>query len=131
MMNHQVLIAAFAVCFLIEFVAFGMQRATLLMSREADVPPRIGLLLLPSWFPAVWLVRICKWTVLVFIALNWYWVIAMGLLIVDVVLSSILPIPYSAYVPAFRKRAQQIKQLDFEAGTALEEMLNSSKIHGS
>jgi hypothetical protein len=55
-MSHQTLVVAFAVLFLVNFAAFGMQRATLLMSREAGVPSQISALLLPSWFPAVWLV---------------------------------------------------------------------------
>lgn len=130
-MSHQTLLITFAACFLLEFAAFGMQRATLLMSREADVPPQIGAMLLPSWFPTVWLVRICKWGVLIAVAFIWSWGVAIGLLVTDVVLSSILPIPYSAYTPFFRKRISQIKQLDIAAGTALEEMLNASKIHGS
>ena len=93
-MSHQTLLISFAVCFLLEFGAFGMQRATLLMSREADVPPQIGAMLLPSWFPAVWLVRICKWAVLLAIAFTWSWGAGIGLLVADVVLSSFLPIPY-------------------------------------
>ena len=130
-MSHQTLLISFAVCFLLEFGAFGMQRATLLMSREADVPPQIGAMLLPSWFPAVWLVRICKWGVLLAIAFTWSWGAGIGLLVADIVLSSLLPIPYRAYISSFRRRISQIKQLDTEAGTALEEMLNESKIHGS
>ncbi len=130
-MSHQTLLITFAVCFLLEFSAFGMQRATLTLSREADVSPQIGAMLLPSWFPTVWLVRICKWGVLIAVAFIWSLGVAIGLLVADVVLSSILPIPYSAYTPFFRKRISQIKQLDIVAGTALEEMLNASKIHSS
>ena len=127
-MSHETLIIIFVVCFLLELAAFGMQRATLLMSREADVPPQIGAMLLPSWFPIVWLVRICKWGALLAVAFIWSWGVAIGILVADVILSSILPIPYSTYIPFFRKRASQIKQIDTAAGTALEGMLNASKI---
>jgi hypothetical protein len=60
-MNQETLLIAFGVAYILEFGAFGMQRATLLMSREVGVTPQIGALLLPSWFPIVWLVRLVKW----------------------------------------------------------------------
>lgn len=130
-MNHETLLIAFVVAFILEFGAFGMQRATLLMSREAGVPPQIGALLLPSWFPIVWLVRLIKWAVLCYIAFTWSWVLAGGLLVADFIISAILPIPYSVYVPFFRSRINKIKASDIEAGDALEQMLSLSKIYGS
>jgi hypothetical protein len=130
-MVNELLIALFIAAFLLDFAAFGMQRATLLMSREAELPSRIGALLLPAWFPAVWLVRIAKWGALVAIAVSWSWVIAIGLLLADVVLSAVLPIPYRAYIPSFRSRIVEIKRVDLRVGNALESMLNASKIHGS
>jgi hypothetical protein len=128
-MSHQTLLIAFAVCFLLNFAAFGMQRATLIISREADVPARIGEALLPSWFPVIWLVFICKWGLLAAVAFTWSWGIAIGLGVLDLILSAILPIPYRAYIPFFRKRVLQIKQRDMAAGLALEDMLNASKIN--
>ncbi|MDA0738194.1 MAG: hypothetical protein O3A59_04485 [Nitrospirae bacterium] len=107
-----------------------MQRATLLMSREASIPYQAASLLLPTWFPAVWLARLAKWGTLILIALSWSWGVAAGLLVADFVLAAALPIPYHVYVPAFRKRIVQIKAQDAEVGTALETMLNDSKIHG-
>lgn len=130
-MNQETLLIAFGVAFILEFGAFGMQRATLLMSREVGVTPQIGALLLPSWFPIVWLVRLVKWALLGYIAFAWSWVVAGGLFVADLILSAILPIPYSVYVPVFRSRINKIKASDVEAGHALEQMLNSSKIHGS
>lgn len=128
-MSHQSLISIFVVCFILEFAALGMQRATLLISREAEMSPQIGKMLLPTWFPIVWVVRICKWSVLIAIALTWSWGIAIGLLVADVILSSILPIPYNIYTSAFRKRIDQIKQVDIDIGEALESILKTSKIH--
>lgn len=130
-MNHQILVAMFVGLFLAEFAAFGMQRATLLMSREASVPYQVAALILPTWFPAVWLVRIAKWGALLLIAFSWSWGIAAGLLVADFILSAVLPIPYHAYIPSFRKRIAQIKAQDAEAGAGLEAMLNASKIHGT
>jgi len=130
-MNHQLLIGVFGVVFVLEFAAFGMQRATLLISREAGVPYQITKWLLPVWFPAVWVLRITKWGTLLFIAFSWSWGFAAALLLADVVLSAVLPIPYSLYVPSFRKRIAQIKRYDEGAGENLERILNSSKIHGT
>jgi len=127
-MNYETLLIAFGAAFILEFLAFGMQRATLLMSREAGVAPQIGALLLPSWFPIVWLFRLVKWAILCYIAFAWSCVVAGGLLAADFVLSAILPIPYSAYLSAFRSRINGIKASDADAGHALEQMLNSSKI---
>ena len=130
-MNHETQLIVFGVAFILEFGAFGMQRATLLMSREAGVAPQIGALLLPSWFPIVWLVRLAKWAVLCYIAFAWSWGVAGGLLLANFILSAILPIPYSLYVPTFRSRVNEIKVNDVEAGQALEQMLNLSNIHSS
>lgn len=128
-MSHQNLLISFALCCLLEFVAFGMQRATLLMSREANVSPQISEMLLPTWFPVVWLVRLLKWIVLFAVAFTWSWGVAIGLLIANTILATFLPIPYSAYISTFRKRISQIKLLDIGTGTKLEEILNGSKIY--
>jgi len=130
-MNYKTLLIAFGAAFILEFLVFGMQRATLIMSREAGVAPQIGALVLPSWFPIVWLVRLVKWAILCYIAFTWSWAVAGGLLAADFVLSAILPIPYSVYVSAFRSRINEIKVSDAETGNALEQMLNASKIQGT
>lgn len=127
-MNHQILIVIFVAAFMLEFAAFGMQRATLLLSREAEIPYQVVAALLPYWFPAVWVLRITKWGVLIGIAFSWSWGVAIGLLIADSFLAAVLPIPYGMYVPSFRKRIEQIKQIDFESGEFLERVLNASKI---
>jgi len=91
----------------------------------------IGKLLLPAWFPAVWLLRIAKWGTVLFIGFSWSWVIAGVLIVADTILAAILPIPYSMYVPSFRKRIAQIKDADAKSGAVLEAILNASKIRGS
>src|SRR5436190_489643 len=107
-----------------------MQRTTLLISREAGLPSKIGALLLPGWFPVVWLPRITKWLALLYVALSWSWLLAIGLLVADTVLSAVLPIPYRAYVPSFRRRIAEIKHSSPETAAALEAMLNASTLHG-
>lgn len=128
---HKTLIITFAIIFIVEFVAYGMQRAILEMSREAGLPYQVAAIMLPSWYPAVWILRIAKWAVLIFIAFTWSWIVAGGLLFADFVTSSILPIPYQAYVSSYQKRIDQVKHIDHETGQLLESMLNGSKIYGS
>jgi hypothetical protein len=74
---------------------------------------------------------IAKWGTLLLIGLSWSWWVAVGLVVADFVLSAVLPIPYSVYVPSFRKRAAQHKSSNPEVGIALEAMLDASKIHGT
>lgn len=88
----------------------------------------IGKLLLPAWFPAVWFLRIAKWGTVLFIGFSWNWAVAGILIVADMVLAAILPIPYRVYVPSFRKRIAQIKDADAKSGEVLEAILNASKI---
>ena len=128
---HNLLIVTFVVVFIIEFVAYGMQRTVLLMSRESGLPYQIAETILPSWYPAVWLLRIAKWGILIFIVLSWSWIIAVGLLIADVIAPSVLPIPYFLYIPSFRRKLEGIKKIDYQSSQVLEAMLNEFNIHGS
>lgn len=131
-MSHQTLLTAYAILFLIVFAAFGMQRATLLISRESGLPPQqLGALLLPPWFPFVWLPRIAKWGVLVLIGVHWNWWVALGVLITDFLLSSVLPIPYKIYARSFRNRVAHMKRGDPNAAAALEKMLTGSRVYES
>ena len=68
------------------FAAFGMKRATLLLSREAEVSSQVTAMLLPAWYPAVWLPRVAKWALLLYVALSWSWWVAIVLAILDLVL---------------------------------------------
>lgn len=130
-MIHQLLLVVFGVAFSLEFIAFGMQRATLLIAREADVPYQFAKALLPTWFPAIWIIRITKWGGLLTITYTWSWGVACGLFVVDFILSAILPIPYSLYTPVFRKRVARIKEENSETGELLERILCASKRHGA
>lgn len=127
-MTYQFLVVAYGVLFVAVFAAFGMQRTTLLLSREANTDARTMALLLPAWFPAVWALRLCKWGLLIAIAASWSLGWAIGLFVLDIFLSSMLPIPYRVYVPAFRARIDQIKQANFELGNVLERTLNASSL---
>jgi hypothetical protein len=128
-MSHPSLLLAFSIIFVLEFTAFGMARAALLVSREAGVPYDLASPLLPPWFSACWIVRLAKWGVLVFIAYSWSWGVAAGLLVADFVLSSILPIPYRLYLPIFERRIAQIKQKDSEVADFLERLLGASRLY--
>ncbi len=97
---------AYGFTWLVEFALFGMQRATLLISRRAGIHWKGGgQLLLPSWYPATWIAIIGKWGILLAMAILLDWKIALGLAIVGYILGVVIPIPYSLYKGIFRKRA--------------------------
>lgn len=112
---------------LAEFVLFGMQRATLLISRKAGIAwSGGGELLSPSWYPATWLVIIGKWVLLVAMAIFWNWKIALGLAIGGFILSVVVPVPYEIYKSVFRRRVSQLMQRDPLVATQLQKMLDSA-----
>jgi hypothetical protein len=131
-MTHQTLIVVFIIAFLLLFAAFGMQRATLLLSREASIPYQHAAALLPRWYATVvWLLRFVKWSLLLYIAISWSWWIALAIFFGDFLLSTVLPIPYSFYAPIFRKRIAQIKREDMDVGEYLEQVFQSSRMYGA
>lgn len=129
-MSHQTLLTVYVVLFIIVFAAFGMQRATLLISRESGLPlKQLATLLLPSWFPFIWLPRIAKWVVLVLIGFYWSWWVALEVLGADLLLSSILPIPYTIHARSFRKRVERMRLVDPDAAASLEGILAGSRLY--
>ncbi len=122
------LVIAFAISWIIEFYLFGMQRASLRISRHNNVEWRgIGAQLLPNWYPLTWIVRIAKYGLLVTILIVIDWKLAIGLFVISFVLSIIIPIPYRPlYKSTFRKKVEKIKSIDPEAGQAFTEMLDNT-----
>jgi hypothetical protein len=122
------LIVVFVIIWLIEFYLFGMQRASLLISRQNNVEWRgVGEYLLPNWYPVTWLIRILKYGLLIaiLIIINWKW--AFGLLCLSFIILTITPIPYRFfYKKTFRNKANKIINIDYEAGTFMKEMLEKS-----
>ena len=118
----------YGVFWLAYFYLFGMQRATLLISRTSDVEWKSGgALLLPEWYPLTWIVVIARWVILIAMALYWRWDVALWLLIGSFVLSAVLPIPYSVYGGVFRNRVSKIKNGgDTYTATRLQIMLDKS-----
>lgn len=118
---------AFGLLWSVQFWLFGMQRATLLISRNAGIEWKGGgEFLLPSWYPVTWLIIISKWGLLFAMAILWSWKIALGLMITGYILSIILPIQYSMYKGILKKRINQIQLEDDELAQQLLGMLDSS-----
>jgi hypothetical protein len=119
---------AFTIVWAIEFYLFGMQRASLRISRHNNVEWKgIGEQLLPNWYPLTWIVRITKYGLLGAILILLGWKLAAGLLVIDFVLSLIIPIPYRLlYKRTFRKKVEKIKSIDEEAGQLFTEMLDNT-----
>jgi hypothetical protein len=105
-----------------------MQRASLRISRHNNVEWKgIGEQLLPNWYPLTWIVRITKYGLLGAILILLGWKLAAGLLVIDFVLSLIIPIPYRLlYKRTFRKKVEKIKSIDEEAGQLFTEMLDNT-----
>ena len=123
----EIWLIAFAIIWIINFVLFGMQRATLLISRNAGIEWKGGgELLLPKWYPVTWVIIICKWSLLIAMAIYFDWRYAIGLAVVGYILSVVLPIPYSAYKGAFRRRVNQYMNQDPTVATQLQQMLDDA-----
>lgn len=127
-MTHTALLWSFAVLTAITFGAFGMQRTTLLLAREADVPSGMTAAMLPAWFPLVWIPRIAKWGLVLYVGITWSWLMCVGLLATDFVVSSFAPIPHRAFIPAFRKRIKQLMDTDPLLSWKLNDLLNASQL---
>lgn len=123
------LCTVFVVLWCIEFYLFGMQRASLLISRTSDVDWRsAGTHLLPSWYPLTTVVRMAKWATLLAIAFASSWLVALIYMIAGLALAAIVPIPYHAlYSKTFQRRVDEIEAVDEEAGAFLHQMLVKSR----
>ncbi len=118
---------AFGLVWLVHFALFGMQRTTLLISRNAGVEWKGGgELLLPRWYPVTWLVIVGKWGLLLAMAILWDWKIALGLAIGGYIVSVVVPIPYRAYKGVLRRRVNQLRRQDPMVASQLEGMLDSA-----
>lgn len=122
------LVIAFIISWIIELYLFGMQRASLKISRHNNVEWKgIGEQLLPNWYPLTWIAKIAKYGLFVAILIVIDWKLAIGLLVISFILSTILPIPYRLlYKKTFRKRVERIKSIDQEAGQFFTEMLDNT-----
>lgn len=122
------LVIAFMILWIIGFYLFGMQRASLKISRHNNVKWRgIGEQLLPNWYPLTWIVIIAKYSLLIAILIVINWKVSIILLIISFILSIIIPIPYRfLYKKTFRKKVEKIKSIDHEAGQLFTEMLDNT-----
>ena len=122
------LVIAFIISWIIELYLFGMQRASLKISRHNNVEWKgIGEQLLPNWYPLTWIAKIAKYGLFVAILIVIDWKPAIGLLIISFILSTILPIPYRLlYKKTFRKKVEKIKSIDQEAGRFFTKMLDNA-----
>lgn len=122
------LLGAYFGSWLIMLYLFGMQRATLLISRTSEVDwKNAGVYLLPKWYPVTWVFRIAKWCILILVFWQVGWPIGLGCLIADVVLTGVFPIPYKAlYSGIFKKRVEQISSQDPELGEMFRTLLGNS-----
>ena len=128
--ENLALVVLFLSVFLAEFWSFGMQRAILLLSRAGNIPYEHAKMLLPPWYPAVWIIRIVKWLILIAIGFSWSWFVAAGFLIFDIIFSALVPISYHKYFDTFRKNLPEIAMTYPELAKALDGLLENVDLKG-
>lgn len=129
-LSHPLFIA-FIIAWIIEFYLFGMQRASLKISRHNNVSWKgIGENLLPNWFPITWLFSIAKYGLIVAMFFIFNWKIALATLVLSFIISTIIPIPYRLlYSKIFRNKVKKISETDFETGTFYSQMLDNTNFY--
>lgn len=118
----------FIIIWVIEFYLYGMQRASLMISRHNNVKWRgTGEQLLPNWYPITWLIRFLKYGLLIIILITLGWKLSIALLVLGFIMATVIPIPYrTLYKNIFRKKVNKIRAIDQEAGQFFTEMLNKT-----
>lgn len=126
--NDLALVGIYFASWLIMLYLFGMQRATLLISRTSDVEWKSsGVYLLPKWYPITWIFRVSKWGILVLVFWQAGWVYGVSCLVADIVLTGIFPIPYKAlYSGTFKRRVERVSNQDPELGKFIRYLLTNS-----
>jgi hypothetical protein len=111
-MTLTTLLTVFVVCSIFEYVAFGLQRTALLISRQSGMSKEQIYLLLPVWFPLVWLVILVKWAVAGLILWKFGWRPVLIIVYTSYLLSSVLlPIPYNLYRSYLKNRGTKTMQV--------------------
>lgn len=101
--------ATFILIGIIEIYFFGMQRFSLLISRELEIDPKLGRkLMLPDWFSLNILLSITKYGIFFYSLYAFDWKIALGLFALIFLISAIVPIPYKfLYTSIFSKTLEK------------------------
>jgi len=122
------LVLLFIIIWIIEFYLFGMQRASLLISRQNDNEWKgVGDFLLPKWYSLTWIIRILKYAILLIIFIISNWKLTLILFLSDLLLVTIIPIPYKTfYKKIFRNRVNAITKENIELGEFYSNMLDKS-----
>lgn len=126
--NDMLLLGTYFISWFIMLYLFGMQRATLLISRTNNVDWKdVGVHLLPKWYPITLLLRIVKWALLIVVFWQVGWIVGLACLVADIVLTGIFPIPYKAlYSGIFNKRVTELSNQDPELGSMFRLILKNS-----
>ena len=88
----------------VELYFFAMQRSSLEISRNAEIDPKQGRLMLPYWYSLIWPIKIGKYYVAYLIYQNlgiWF---ALGCLAIPLVVSTVMPIPHRYFIKIFNKK---------------------------
>jgi len=89
---------------IVELYFFAMQRSCLEISRNAEIDPKQGRLMLPLWYSLVWPIKIGKYYIAYLIYQNFGIWFALGCLAVPLFVSSFMPIPHRYFIKIFNKK---------------------------
>ncbi len=125
MTEHQyLLLACYAGLAAFEAVGFCIQRVALELVRTTGVPEEAAAqLLLPSWFPLLWLSRLARWGLLVYIWITWDWRWAVGLWVGFFLATAVMPIPRGLVAGGLRRRLAKRGAAAPDVAAALEAAL--------
>lgn len=122
--QQQILLACYAGLAMIEAGGFCIQRVALEVARLTHAPQEIvDQLLLPSWFPLLWVERLARWGLLIYIAVTWDWKWAVGVWLGFFLATAVMPIPRGFIVGRFRKRLQKRAAAAPDAAAVIESAL--------
>ena len=133
-MSEQILPIIYIILFIINFLLFGIERTALLIDREYQPDSIRGMeyhlarAVLPRWLNFARLFFIVKLAILGVLLYEKLWLIVVFLVVADIILGIILPIPYKSYTQYLYKRALRYKEMKHDPEPL--SAIRSSKYYG-
>jgi len=102
--SPTLLYLGFTVAAVAELYFFMMQRSALEIGRQSGFSLPESRLMLPSWYPLLWLAKACKLSALLGIAMTSGWVLAILLWATLFVFQLVVPTPHRQFARLFRRK---------------------------
>ena len=113
-------VSVFLLLSFLELHLFKYQRTALMICRANNMPTTITGAFCPSWQAiTVWVERIIRWSIIIYLLLNGSWMIAIGLVAINFALTTFAPINYLQYAYKIVSNVSNNTSLTQEQRTAL------------